>query len=209
VMVPRRDGGAGDHSLSVGEALALAISSGRSRFPVLEGDLDHVLGVVHIRDLAAGVRAGRAEETVAEYVRPMHIVPEGRKIDEVLRDLQSMRSQMALVVDEYGGTAGLLTVEDLLEEIVGEIRDEYDTAENDPIEKLSDREAIMDAGVSIHDANEVFPLHLESSDEYETLAGLVYSELGRIPVPGDVVTMPGARIKVLSTSGRRVIRVQV
>ncbi len=207
IMLPRVDIVAIEASTPVADALDKAISTGHSRFPVIEGDLDHVLGVVHLRDLAASIRAGRGDQPLASLVRPIHVVPETRKIDELLHDLQELRTQMALVVDEYGGTAGLVTLEDLLEEIVGEIRDEYDT-EEDRIQVISETEAIMDAGLSIHDANEVLPLHLPD-EEYETLAGLVYGELGRVPTPGDVVTLPTCRIKVLSTTGRRVRRVQV
>ncbi|MBI4213356.1 MAG: HlyC/CorC family transporter [Chloroflexi bacterium] len=207
IMLPRVDIVAIDVSTSVTEALDLAVSTGHSRFPVTEGDLDHVLGVVHLRDLAASMRAGQQDQPLAPLARPIHVVPETRKIDELLHDLQRLRTQMALVVDEYGGTAGLVTVEDLLEEIVGEIRDEYD-AEEERIQFISEREAIMDAGLSIHDANEALPLRL-SDEEYETLAGLVYGELGRVPAAGDLVTLPTCRIKVLSTTGRRVRRVQV
>jgi putative hemolysin len=207
IMVPRLDMVSITSVKSITEALDLAVVSGHSRFPVIEDDLDHVLGVVHLRDLAGALRRSETDQPLSALVRPVHVVPETKKIDELLRDLQSMRTQMALVVDEYGGTAGLVTIEDLLEEIVGEIRDEYDT-EEDPIQVLSDREAIMKATVSIHDANEALPMHLED-DEYETLAGLVYNELGRVPTPGDVVTLPGATIKVLTTIGRRVQRVHV
>src|SRR5207237_375048 len=135
------------------------------------------------------------------------VVPETKKIDELLHEFQKDRTQMAIVVDEYGGVAGLVTLEDLLEEIVGEIRDEYDT-EEERVLMISDREAEMDARVDGHAANEVLPLTL-SDEEYETLAGLVYSELGRVPAPGDIVQLPTCRIKVLSAVGRRVHRVRI
>lgn len=208
VMLPRLDVVALDGAKTVAEALDVAISTGHSRLPVYEGELDQVLGVVHLRDLAASMRQGAENQTIAALARPVHVVPEGKKIDELLRELQAMRTQLALVVDEYGGVAGIVTLEDLLEEIVGEIRDEYDTAEVDLIEQISKQEAIMDARVSIHDANEALPLHLDP-EEYETLAGLVYGHLGRVPNVGDVVSLPTCRIKVLSTTGRRVQRVLV
>ncbi len=207
IMTPRLDMVTVDGERSITDALNLAVSSGHSRFPVIEVDLDHVLGIVHIRDLAAAVLARQEEQSLPSLVRALHVVPETKKIDELLREFQRTSTQMALVVDEYGGTAGIVTIEDLLEEIVGEIRDEYDT-EEDAIRFISDREAIMDAKVSIHDANEALPLHLDDED-YETLAGLVYTNLGRVPAPGDVVTLPTCSIRVLSTSGRRVDRVYV
>ncbi|MSQ24221.1 MAG: HlyC/CorC family transporter [Chloroflexi bacterium] len=207
IMVPRLDVVAIDASTPIVEALDLAISTGHSRFPVIQGDLDHLLGIVHLRDLAGSVRSGTQEAALTSLTRSVHVIPESKKIDELLRDLQTLHIQMAMVVDEYGGTAGLVTIEDLVEEIVGEIRDEYDT-EEDRIQVISDHEAIMDARVSIHDANEVLALHLDD-EHYENLAGLVYSELGRVPALGDVVTLPNCRISVLATSGRRVHRVQV
>jgi CBS domain containing-hemolysin-like protein len=208
IMVPRVDVVAIDGAKSVAEALDLAVSTGHSRFPVFEEDMDHVLGVVHLRDMAQRMRDGQQGEPVAPLARPVHVIPEGKKIDELLRELQELRTQMALVVDEYGGVAGIVTVEDLLEEIVGEIRDEYDTAEEDAIQIISDREAIMDGRVSIHDANEALPLQLDP-EEYETLAGVVYGQLGRVPLAGDVVSIGNCQIRVLSTTGRRVRRLHV
>src|SRR5207244_3182003 len=193
---------------TVSEAIDLAVSSGHSRLPVYEEDLDHVAGVVHLRDLAEAVRQNRGDSPVMELVRPLHVVPETKKIDELLREFQQERIQMALVADEYGGTAGIVTIEDLVEEIVGEIRDEYDV-EEESIQMLSEREAIMDAGISIHDANEALPLNL-NDDDYDTLAGLVYDRLAKVPSVGDQVDVDQRfTVKVLATKGRRVQRVQV
>ena len=157
------------------------MQTGHSRIPVYEGDLDHVLGLVHLRDLTGALRANRGAEPVALLVRPIHVVPETKKIDELLHEFQNEQIQMALVVDEYGGTEGLVTIEDLLEEIVGEIRDEYDV-EEERIQVISDHEAILDGRVSIHDANEVLPLGLDD-DDYDTVAGLVVWPPGEDPFP--------------------------
>lgn len=207
IMVPRVDIVAIAGDKNVGEGLDLAIKVGHSRLIVFDGDLDHILGVVHLRDLAATLRTPGAEAQLAALARPVHVVPEGKKIDELLRDFQALHAQIALVVDEYGGTAGIVTIEDLLEEIVGEIRDEYDT-EEDAIQKISDSEAIMDGGVSIHDANEALPLQLDQT-QYETIGGLVFDRLGKLPSPGDLVVLDGGTIQVLATVGRRVRRVHV
>jgi len=208
IMIPRVDVVAVEASSRVSESIDLAVSSGHSRLPVFEGDLDHVAGVVHLRDLAEAVRQSRGDVPVMELVRPVHVVPETKKIDELLREFQQERIQMALVADEYGGTAGIVTIEDLVEEIVGEIRDEYDV-EEERIQMLSDLEAIMDAGISIHDANEVLPLNL-NDDDYDTIGGLVYDRLAKVPNVGDQVEVDGRfTVKVLATKGRRIQRVQV
>lgn len=207
IMVPRIDVIAAEAATSVSEAADLLLSSGHSRLPVYEGDLDQILGVVHLRALTMALREGRGDATVAELARPMHAVPETKKIDELLHEFQEQHLQMALVADEYGGTAGIVTIEDLLEEIVGEIRDEYDV-EEERVQVVSDTEAIMDARVSIHDANEVVPLGV-GDDKYDTIGGLVYDRLGKVPAAGDVVELDRCTIRVLSTRGRRVHRVQI
>jgi putative hemolysin len=135
-------------------------------------------------------------------------VPDTKKVDELLQDLQQKRTHLAIVVDEYGGTAGVVTIEDLLEEIVGEIRDEYDENEEIPIERLNDLESIVDARVSIRDVNEELDLHLEV-DELDTLGGLVYHELGKVPSPGDEVRVNGCLVTVMTTEGRRIKKLKV
>ena len=207
IMIPRVDLVAVEATSPVTQAIDIAVSSGHSRLPVFSGDLDHVVGLVHLRDLAEAMRRGRGETIVAELARPLHVVPEKKKIDELLREFQQEHLQMALVADEYGGTAGVVTIEDLVEEIVGEIRDEYDV-EEERIQMLSDREAILDAGISIHDANEVLPLNL-NDDDYDTIGGLVYDRLAKVPTAGDEVELDEFTVRVLSTKGRRVQRVQI
>jgi CBS domain containing-hemolysin-like protein len=208
IMVPRVDVVALPISLTVNEATDVLVTSGHSRVPVYEGDLDHVAGMIHLRDLAQALRAGRGVATVSQFLRPVHIVPETKKIDELLREFQDQRIQMAVVADEYGGTAGVATIEDLLEEIVGEIRDEYDVDEEELIQRISRTEALMDARVSIHDAAEIMPIEVDDGD-YETIGGLVYQRLDKVPAVGDVVQLERCTIKVVATKGRRVQRVLV
>jgi CBS domain containing-hemolysin-like protein len=207
IMVPRMDVVAADESTPVVAIVDLLISTGHSRVPVFHGDLDHLTGMVHLRDLARAMREGRPEVPVGDLVRSLHVVPETKKIDELLREFQQARHQMAVVADEYGGTAGVVTIEDLLEEIVGEIHDEYDV-EEERIQVISEREAVMDARVSIHDANEVLALNLDD-DEADTIGGVVYERLAKVPSPGDVVDLGNSTIRVISTRGRTVQRVQV
>jgi putative hemolysin len=209
IMVPRIDVKAIPSAMSVNEALDLLVSSGHSRVPVFDEDLDHIAGLVHLRDLTQALRAGRGEATVTQFLRPVHIVPESKKIDELLREFQQQRIQMAVVADEYGGTAGVVTIEDMLEEIVGEIRDEYDTDEVELIERISETEAFMDARVSIHDAMEALPIKVNADDDYETVGGLVYTHLDKLPDVGDIVELENCVIRVVSTKGRRIQRVLV
>ncbi len=207
IMVPRPDIVAVEVSFSVAATVDLLIATGHSRVPVFEGDLDHINGLVHLRELAEALRNERDESAVAGLVRAAHVVPETKKIDELLHDFQTQHIQMAIVADEYGGTAGLVTIEDLLEEIVGEIHDEYDVVE-ERIEVISEGEAIIDAGVSIHDVNETLNLDLDAT-EYETIGGLIYDRLGKVPTAGDVVETDHVTLRVLATKGRRIQRVQV
>lgn len=210
IMVPRIDVVAVESTMSINEAVDVLISSGHSRVPVYEGDLDHVAGIVHLRDLTKALREGRGEAPVAQVLRPVHVVPESKKIDELLREFQNQRIQMAVVADEYGGTAGIVTIEDMLEEIVGEIRDEYDVEEEEWIQRLSPTEALMDARVSIHDAAEVLPaIEAAAGGAYETIGGLVYERLEKVPEVGDVVQLDHCTIKVVAVKGRRVQRVLV
>jgi CBS domain containing-hemolysin-like protein len=207
IMVPRVDVIAVEGSRSVAEAVDILISTGHSRVPVFDENLDHIVGLVHLRDLTASIRSGQEDAPVASLVRPVYVVPETKKIDELLRDFQQERVQMVVVADEYGGTAGIVTVEDLLEEIVGEIHDEYDVEEQ-WVQRISDREAIMDARISIHDANEVLPLELDAADS-DTLGGLVYQHLEKVPAVADVVQLDRCTIRVIATKGRRVQRVHI
>ncbi len=208
IMVPRIDMVAVAADATVREVLDRIRASGHSRIPVYGESIDDVVGVLYAKDLLHQMPAMRLDAPVGGLVRPAYFVPETKRVDELLHELQDARVHIAIVVDEYGGTAGLITIEDLLEEIVGEIRDEYDVAEETWIEPLGDTEAIFDARVSIHDVNQTLPLNLDDS-EYDTLGGLVYARLGKVPAQGDEVYVDNARVSVLSTLGRRVHKVRV
>jgi len=207
VMVPRIDVTALPLESTVREATDLAIDSGFSRLPVYQENLDNIVGILVVKDLLAELRAGRMDAPVRPLVRPAYYVPETKKIDELLDEMQERHVQMAIVVDEYGGTAGIITLEDLVEEIVGEIQDEYDTEEA-LYERINEHEAIFDARASIHDVNDIMELHL-ADDEFDTLGGLVYDRLGKVPVPGDEVRVDGCIVSVLSTHGRRIAKVRI
>lgn len=207
IMVPRVDVAAVEASEPLREVLETIKTRGHSRVPIYEETIDNIVGIVHAKDLLRHMEAGSLDQPARSLVRPPQFTPESKKIDELLREMQQSKVHMAIVVDEYGGTAGVVTIEDLLEEIVGEIQDEYDMEEK-PIDKVSDREAVFDARVSIHDVNETLDVML-TNGEYDTVGGLVYKRLGKMPVVGDEIAVDGVSIAVLSTAGKRIKKVKV
>jgi len=207
IMVPRMDVVAAEVGTSLSRVMNLVIERGLSRIPLYEGTIDNVVGIIYAKDLLAYLRAGASAVSLRDMARPVHFIPDSKKIDELLREFRQKRVHIAIVLDEYGGTAGLVTIEDLLEEIVGEIEDEYDVQEIQ-VERLSEKEAIMDARVSIGNLNEMFGLNIEAQD-FDTVGGYLYSLLGRIPGEGDAVSANGVSIAVLSTVGRRIKKVKV
>jgi putative hemolysin len=207
VMVPRIDIVAAPSSSTVRDVLDRIVASGHSRIPIFDGSVDNISGVVYAKDLLRFMRDGSQTAPVQPLAREPSYVPETKKVDELLHEMQQKRVHVAIVVDEYGGTAGLITIEDLIEEIVGEIQDEYDVEEA-MIEEVSDSEALFDARVSIRDVNDTLDLDIEDED-FDTLGGLLYHELGKVPNVGDEVRVDGAVVTVLSTTGRRVRKVRV
>ncbi len=208
VMVPRIDVKALPSSATVREAIERIVETGHSRIPLFEETIDNVVGLVYAKDVLRHSVTGTPEDHVQPLAREPYFVPETKKVDELLHEMQLRRVHMAIVVDEYGGTAGIITIEDLIEEIVGEIQDEYDVAEEAPIQKVSDTEAVFDARVSIRDVNDTLDLDLDDED-FDTIGGLLYHSLGKVPDAGDTVTADGSLVTVLSTLGRRVKKVRV
>ncbi len=208
IMVPRTDIVALDVGSSIDQALDVIVETGYSRIPVYEGAIDNIVGILNAKDLLSHLRDdGDSRPDLREMLRPAHFVPETNKIDELLEELQQERIHMAIVVDEYGGIAGLVTIEDALEEIVGEIEDEYDTLE--PFcEMISDNEAIFNARMDLDDVNRMMNIDLPTDDS-DTLGGLIYSVLGGVPKVGDELIVDGVKITVLSLLGRRIKKVRV
>ena len=207
IMSPRIDIVAVPGDATVAEIVDIAEEMGYSRIPVYEENIDNIIGILYVKDLLPLLKGERLGVTARELARPAYFIPESKRIDDLLRELRQNKIHIAIVVDEYGGTAGLVTIEDLLEEIVGEIQDEYDT-EEERVQLLSDHEAVFDAGVSIDDVNRLLGLALEA-DGYDTLGGLVYHQLGKVPETGDQFTVDGLRVTVLSTEGRRIEKVKI
>jgi putative hemolysin len=207
IMVPRMDVIALADDTAASQAIDTIVAHGYSRLPIYEQTIDNITGILYAKDLFRLLTRGGLEVKVKEIARPAHFIPESKKVDELLRELQQRKVHIAIIVDEYGGTAGLVTIEDLLEEIVGEIQDEYDREEAKIVE-MGDGEAIFDATVSIHDVNDTLSLHLEGED-VDTVGGLVYETLGKVPSPGDQITLDGGILTVVSTVGRRIKKVRV
>src|SRR5438552_4412582 len=171
VMVPRIDMVTLESNATVDEAVDLALQGGHSRIPVYEENIDNIIGVLYIKDMLKQLREGHNNYPVRDLVREAYFVPETKKLDDLLREIQQQRVHMAIVVDEYGSVAGLVTIEDLVEEIVGDIQDEYDREEK-LYEQISENEYVFDAKISIDDFNELMDTHLEDQD-YDTLGGFL------------------------------------
>ena len=207
IMVPRIDVVAVGTDATVEEVMALVMERGYSRIPLYEGTIDNVVGALYAKDFLRYLARGAHPTSLKDISRPPYFIPESKKVDELLAEMRLNRVHMAIVVDEYGGTAGLVTIEDLLEEIVGEIEDEYDRSEV-TVEQISPDEAILDARVGIDDLNEIFDLAIEGED-FDTVGGFVYHLLGRVPIPGDEVCDDSLHLRVLSVIGRRIKKVRV
>ena len=202
VMVPRLDMVALEAGVSLAAAAAVIVEYGHSRLPVYNGTIDDVLGIVYVRDLLGAVVNPQDGRDLRSLTRPAFIVPETKRVDELLEEFRQRRTQIAIVVDEYGGTEGLVTMEDVLEEIVGEIEDEFSRAREAEVSREEDGASYVSAGLSTAVVGEMWGVDIESGD-FDTVGGFVYHHLGRIPHVGDVVEWGGLRVEVAAMAGRR------
>ncbi len=207
VMVPRIDIQALEQDTRVAEATRQMLSTGHSRVPVFAGSIDQIVGVLHAKDLLSAWQAGGQERAVRDLARPAYFVPEAKKADDLLQELQDKLVHMAIVVDEYGGTAGLVTLEDIVEEIIGEIRDEYDRSEEKAYQQIDQTEFLFSGGIDLDDVNQLTGAEL-TKESAETLAGFIYSRLGRIPNQGDRLSAGGLELTVEQVVGRRIRKVR-
>ena len=209
VMVPRVDMVAVPATVTLSELIDVIVQEGHSRIPVYEDSIDNIVGILYAKDLLPYLKGRDHPPDLRSLLRTPLYVPESLGIDDLLHELQRRKVHIAIVGDEYGGTAGLVTIEDLIEEIVGEIQDEYDPAEEPMLEKISDSEARIDGRASVDDLAEFFDLRLSADDieEYDTVGGLVYHHVGGVPQVGDHVQVDGIALTVESTDGRRVGKV--
>jgi len=207
IMVPRIDILALEVSTPIDEAMDALKASGYSRVPVFKDSVDNILGLLYSKDLLGIWREGRHEVSLSDHLRQAYFVPEAKKVDELLAELQAKRIHMAIVVDEYGGVAGIVTLEDIVEEIVGEIRDEYDQAEEQLYNVINDDEYLFQGRIDLDDFNDIMGTDLPNN-EADTLSGLIYSRIGRVPTPGDNVQIKDLQLTVEQVSGQRIRKVR-
>ena len=212
VMVPRVDVRALSKDATLADARELVIETGHTRLPVYEGDLDNIIGVVHAKDvlqhLSPEPNSDRASRPVTAIMRRAYHVPASKRVAELLPELQRQQLHLAVVVDEYGGTAGIVTLDNLLEELVGPIRDEYDAREEPDIQVTGEGEALVSGSAHLGDVGAAVGIDLEA-EGIDTVGGLIYARLGRIPGEKDVVELPDGLIEVLSMRGRRILKARV
>ncbi|MGI5226927.1 hemolysin family protein [Actinoallomurus iriomotensis] len=204
VMVPRTDMVFIERDKTLRQALSLALRSGFSRIPVVGENEDDVVGIAYLKDIVRRSHEyhdGESVERVESIMRPATYVPDSKPIDELLREMQARQTHCAVVIDEYGGTAGLVTIEDILEEIVGEITDEYDQ-ESAPVEQLADGRARITSRLPVEDLADLYHVEIDV-DEVETVGGLLAHALGRVPIAGSQATVAGLRLTVENLAGRR------
>ncbi|MGH8977960.1 MAG: hemolysin family protein [Acidimicrobiia bacterium] len=207
VMVPRPDMIAVEADATVDEGIALAIGAGKSRLPSFDDNRDNIVGLVFLKDLVSRSAEGAGSEPVRGSLRPPRYVPESKKVAELLREMQTEKFHMAIAVDEYGGTAGLVTMEDLLEEIVGEIADEYDT-EEPQVERLPNGSLRVPGRTPIDEVDELLDVALPQ-DEWDTVGGLVFNTLGHVPVEGECAKANGLEFCAERVQGRRIVSVLI
>jgi putative hemolysin len=209
VMAPRVDMVGVPREATVRAAVEIALEAGHSRLPVYDGSLDHIVGIVYAKDLLRFVGRANANAPIAAVMRPPIFVPEGKALPELLRELQARRVHIAIVIDEYGGTAGLVTIEDILEEIVGEIQDEYDV-EPPLVESRADGTYIVDAKMEMRDFEQLMDVHwADEEEEREPLAGFIYDHIGRIPEIGEQIRVDPLLFTVLEMDNQRLGKLRV
>ncbi|WP_303773153.1 hemolysin family protein [Anaerolinea thermophila] len=204
IMIPRIDMSAVEIQASLEEVIQILTRTGHSRLPVYEETVDNIVGLLYAKDLLK-VRSeeGQTLERLRHLLRPAYFVPEAKYVKDLLEEMQERRIHMAIVVDEYGGVAGLVTLEDIVEEIVGEIRDEYDQSEEQPYQKLSDDEYLFQARIDLDDFNEIMGTQIEK-DLADTIGGLMYGLIGQVPAGGETVQIEDVLLKVEQVTGRRI-----
>ncbi|MHB8329475.1 MAG: hemolysin family protein [Acidimicrobiales bacterium] len=207
VMRPRPDMHAIEADQTVSEALGSAMAVGYSRLPVHDGNVDDIVGIAYAKDLIRGEREGHGGAPVRGFMRPAHFVPETKQVSRLMREMQELKYHLAIVVDEYGGTAGLVTLEDLIEELVGEIVDEYDVEEA-PVESLGEGEVSVTARLAVDELNDLLGAQLPEGD-WDTVGGLLFNVLGRVPAQGESVDVDGLHLVAERVQGNRIGRIRV
>lgn len=207
VMTPRTSMYSIEATKTIEEVWDELLETGFSRIPVYEETIDDVIGILYVKDILNSVKRGETEKQIKEFVRVPYFVPETKSIIEILKEFQLKKVHIAMVLDEYGGVVGLVTIEDLIEEIVGEIRDEFDQEEEETVIKISETEYLIDAMIDIETLNKELSLDLPISEDYESLGGLITTELSRVCIIGDEVILGDVRLEVKELDKMRISRV--
>lgn len=208
IMIPRTDIQAVHRTSTSVEAMRIMGETGYSRLPVYEENIDDIIGIITLKDLIPFIVAGHSAQPITDHIRPVYVIPESKNVVELLKELQRSKQHMAIVLDEYGGTAGLITIEDLLEEIVGDIMDEHDEME-EHFAMIDENQFVVDARLNVEEANEDMGIELPLEEHYETVGGLVLHYLGKIPQVGDEVKLEETTITVTEMEGNRITKVQI
>lgn len=212
VMVPRPDMVAVESHARIDDVVDIVIPAGYSRIPVYGQGIDDIVGILYVKDLMRAGREGKGDESVSTIMRDAQFTPESKRVSELMREMQGGKYHMAIVVDEFGGTAGLVTLEDLIEELVGEITDEYDVEEA-PVEMLADGTVVVNARMPVDEVNELLGEselpELPAGEDWDTVGGLLYSLLGHVPVEGEAADVDGHRLIAERVQGRRIGRVRI
>ena len=208
-MIPRTTVYAVEASKTLNEVWEEMIGNGYSRIPVYEEKIDNIIGVLYLKDIFNVIRERQLDKAVKYLIREAYFVPETKPLFEMLEEFKKNQIHMAIVLDEYGGTSGIITIEDLIEEIVGDINDEFDGEHDEEIRKVADNKYIIDAMLSIDRINEEIGLNIPVSEDYDSLGGYIYSALGRVPLEKDIVNNEEdeMELRVLEVDNRRVVKV--
>ncbi len=207
IITPRTDIVAVPADATLEQVRRTVIQAGHTRIPVYAGDIDNIIGILYAKDLLAIDEPDRTD--LRSVMRKPFFIPETKPLGDLLREFKAQKMHMAIVLDEYGGTAGLITVEDLIEEIVGDISDEYDRAESPLLKRIDERTVEIDGRMYIEDLNDAMGLSLPEEEDYETVAGFIFSELGFIPPVGQTLSTNGAEFTVIAADARKITRLRV
>lgn len=208
IMIPRTTVFALEAGKTLNEVWESIISTGYSRIPVYDERIDNIIGVFYLKDLFNIIKEGKLDIQVRDFIREAYFVPESKPLFEMLEEFKKMQIHMAIVIDEYGGTAGIITIEDLIEEIVGDINDEFDIEHDEEIKKVADNKFIVDALIDIEYLNNELSINLPVSEDYDSLGGYIYAILGRVPIEKDSVFNEDntIEIKVLQVDNKRIVK---
>ncbi|MDZ7672099.1 MAG: hemolysin family protein [Halanaerobiales bacterium] len=208
IMVPRIDMVCVSKESSIEEIVDLAVEQGHSRIPIFEESIDDIIGLIYVKDLLQLLQKGKENLTLGDLIKPIYFIPESKQINKLLKEMQNRREHMAVILDEYGGTSGLITIEDLLEEIVGDIQDEFDL-ENKQINLINNKEILVDARVDLDDLNEILPVPLLDEESYETISGFVLHKLGYLPEEKEIIELEGITIEIEKIDEHRIQKLRI